>query len=123
MFLIAGITQQRKQLSFLQNFLCRQCGQYGRYEIWMTCSVLTLFFLPVFRWNRHYTVRTTCCSLWYQLNAEKGRAIERGESVQITAEDLTPMDSGLPPLWKRCPHCGYTTQESFSYCPQCGAKF
>ena len=37
---------------------CDECGRYGRYQVYMTYMVLSLFFIPCFKWNRHYYVQT-----------------------------------------------------------------
>ncbi len=50
--------------------------------------VLSIFFIPIFKWGRTYYVRTSCCGSLYQLRPEVGRAIERGENVTIQQTDL-----------------------------------
>ena len=53
MFFMMGITDGRKQLDFTQTVICGVCGKYGRYQVFMTYTVLSLFFIPCFKWNRH----------------------------------------------------------------------
>ena len=60
MFFMMGITPGEKQLNYDQMIICNQCGSYGRYQVWMTWTCLSLFFIPVFKWNKHFYVRTTC---------------------------------------------------------------
>ncbi|MDF2952061.1 MAG: hypothetical protein K0S18_1644, partial [Anaerocolumna sp.] len=36
MFFIMGISTSEKKLDFVQTMLCSMCGQYGRYEVYMT---------------------------------------------------------------------------------------
>lgn len=122
MFFIMGITDGQKQFDFVQTIICRNCGAYGRYEVFMTYTVLTIFFIPVFRWNRHYFVRSTCCNSLYQLDAEVGKRIARGENVEICDRDLRPVDRGFG-RGKRCGFCGFTTTEDYEYCPKCGRRF
>ena len=57
MFFMMGITQGRKELPFTQTVICDRCGSYGRYMVFMTYTVLSLFFIPVFRWGKKYYVR------------------------------------------------------------------
>lgn len=114
-----GITEGRKDLDHSQLIVCDACGKYGRYEVFMTFTVLSFFFLPVFRWNRHYYVRTSCCGAIYELDPETGNAIRHGEAVEITASDLKPLSV---PTGKRCVHCGFEAQEDFEYCPRCGNR-
>ena len=67
MFLMIGLTQGRKDLSGDQLVICTQCGQYGRYQVFMTFTQLLLFFIPCFRWGRKYYVQMSCCGTVYEL--------------------------------------------------------
>ncbi len=88
MFFIMGMSQGQKELEFSQTMVCDICGKYGRYEVFMTYMYLSFFFIPLFKWNRQYFVRTSCCQSVYELDPEKGRAIEAGERVTIRSSDL-----------------------------------
>lgn len=83
-----GITDGRKDFDFNQVITCDECGRYGRYQVYMTYMVLSLFFIPCFKWNRHYYVQTTCCNALYELDPEIGRRIARGEDVEILPQHL-----------------------------------
>ena len=43
MFFIMGITDGRKDFDFTQTIICNLCGKYGRYQVFMTYTVLSLF--------------------------------------------------------------------------------
>ena len=43
MFFILGITDGRKDFEFTQTMICNICGKYGRYQVFMTYTVLSLF--------------------------------------------------------------------------------
>ncbi len=123
MFFIMGINDRQEELDYHQTMICDICGEYGRYAVFMTYTVLTLFFLPTFRWNRRYYVRTSCCGSIYELDPEVGEAIARGIDVEITSADLRLVQSGRPQRgYKRCPVCGYETEEDFDFCPKCGNR-
>lgn len=120
MFFIMGISQGQKRLSFMQTIICKICGKYGRYEIFMTYSYFSFFFIPIFKWGRKYIVRSSCCGAIYELNREKGEKIASGVEVEILESDLKPIDT-----WqhtKRCEKCGYPLEQDFAYCPKCGEK-
>lgn len=51
MFFMMEITDGRKDLDFSQQMICNVCGRYGRYQVFMTYTVLSLFFIPCFKWN------------------------------------------------------------------------
>lgn len=122
MFLMLGINDDRRDLDFSQMVICDACGAYGRYQVFMTFTVLSLFFIPCFKWNRRYYVQTSCCGRLYELDREIGAAIARGEQVEIRPEHLKEMP-GQGQGVRRCANCGYATQEDFEFCPKCGHKF
>ena len=94
MFFMMGITDGRKNLDYNQTEICSVCGRYGRFQVFMTYTVLSLFFIPCFKWNRHYYVQTSCCHTLYELDREIGRRIERGEDVRILPEHLQKVENG-----------------------------
>ena len=51
MFFMMGITDGRKDLDFSQQMICNVCGRHGRYQVFMTYTVLSLFFISCFKWN------------------------------------------------------------------------
>ncbi len=124
MFFIMGIDPRHKQLQYNNSvFICDRCGQYGRYEVFMTYMCFSLFFIPIFKWNKQYFVRTTCCNAQYELDANIGLAIARGNDVEIRPEHLRMMGGSAQSSYKRCSQCGFSTTEDFRYCPSCGKEF
>ena len=81
MFFMMGITDGRKDLDFSQLITCNICGKYGSFHVFMTYTVLSLFFIPCFKWNRRYYVRTSCCNTLYELDPEVGKAIPSGGAL------------------------------------------
>lgn len=123
MFFMIAITNGRKDFDFSRTIICSCCGRYGRYQVFMTYTVLSLFFIPCLKWNRRYYVQMSCCNTLYELNSETGRRIARGENVEIYPQDLTRInDNGYVQYNKRCVSCGYETAEDFEYCPKCGSR-
>ncbi len=146
MFFIMGINTGQKELSSHQLVICGVCGGYGRYQVFMTYTSLSLFFIPVLKWGRRYYVTMSCCKTVYELAPEMGRRIARGEQVEITPADLTLVKTGHRETWsvgtgnspetghsdnwsgnpagrrRVCSNCGYETEEEFSYCPKCGRE-
>lgn len=126
MFFICGISQGKKILDYTKTVICSQCGSYGRYQVFMTYSYLSIFFIPLIKWSRHYYVQMSCCNAVYELNPEKGKMLKRGEAIDISQQDLTMLQSGQrvnQGYGKRCSNCGYETVEDFEYCPKCGHRF
>ena len=124
MFFMMGVTQGQKDLEHDQLVTCDACGRYGRYIVFMTYSVLSLFFIPCLKWNRRYYVRMSCCGTVYELDPDIGKAIARGAKIEIQPRHLRRAGyAQRGPVRKRCPRCGYTTLEDFEFCPKCGRKF
>lgn len=131
MFFIMGINSGQKELPFHQLVICPVCGGYGRYQVFMTYTSLSLFFIPILKWGRRYYVTMSCCQSVYELTPEAGRRIARGQQAEIRPEDLTLVKEGRRQAWAPesgladrhvCGNCGYETTEDFSYCPKCGQK-
>ena len=123
MFFMMDITNGRKDLDFAQTIICKVCGKYGRYQVFMTYTVLSLFFIPCFKWNKHYYVQTSCCNTLYELDPEIGKALEWGEKTEILPEHLQNVgQQAYEYSMKRCSHCGYETAEDFDFCPKCGNR-
>jgi len=127
MFFMMGIMPGRRELEHDQLIVCSRCGRYGRYMVYVTYNVLSLFFIPVFKWGRQYYAQARCCGATYRIDPEVGRQIERGEKVELRQEDLEYMGGGQAGYgdagYRRCENCGYTTAEDFEYCPKCGRHF
>ena len=114
-----GITDKEKELAYTGRMIaCQGCGRLAGVQVYMTYTILLLFFIPCFRWNRRYYVKTSCCGSVFELNYEKGEMIRKGEAVDISEYDLNAVYQGRPV--KRCPDCGYETNEDFDFCPKCG---
>lgn len=92
MFFMIGITDGRKVFDYTQTVICNICGKYGRYQVFMTYTVLSLFFIPCFKWNKRFYVQTSCCNTLYELDPEIGKRIAKGESLEIQPDDLTKVN-------------------------------
>ncbi len=123
MFFMIGITEGKKDLTFSQMVICRNCGAYGHFQMFMTFTQLLLFFIPCFRWNKHYYVQMSCCGAVYELDPDVGKRILSGETPIIQDTDLTPVSGGYHAQIRTCSACGYTTNEDFAFCPKCGKPF
>ncbi len=117
MFFLMSIYSKQKQLDFHQTIVCEKCGQYGRYEVFMTYTVFSLFFIPLFKWNKKYYVQTSCCQTTYELIQEIGRKIERQEPVVIQPSNIRQISKD-----NICSNCGYPIHPDYTYCPKCGQK-
>ena len=122
MFFIMAITEGRKDFDYNQAMVCDSCGAYGSFRVFMLYTVLSLFFIPTFKWNKRYYVQTSCCGAVYELDPEVGRRIAAGEDVRIRPEDINMVSQGRG-FFRHCNNCGYETAEDFDFCPKCGNRF
>ena len=125
MLFIMGTSFERKVFNFSQLITCTECGHYGRFNVFMTYIVLTLFFIPtMIKWKKRYYVQTSCCGTIYELDPEIGKAVAKGEDVHILPIHLkkTRQRAYYQPPLKYCRRCGYMTREDFKFCPKCGEE-
>ena len=121
MFFIAGISNGEKKLDYVQNTFCSKCESFGRIEIYMTYLCFNLFFIPIFKWNKKFYIKYTCCNSLYILDKEIGIKISHGENISISEKDLNLIDNTISKI-NRCNNCGYICDDDFEYCPKCGDK-
>ncbi|NLY85364.1 MAG: zinc ribbon domain-containing protein [Tissierellia bacterium] len=120
MIFVFGMSTKEKELDFTQTIICPSCGAYGRLEAFMTYSYFSLFFIPIFKWNKKYYARSTCCGSIYAIDDELGRDIERGIKTKIEEDELRPIHTGYRQGY--CSNCRLPLEPEFQYCPRCGSK-
>ena len=121
MFFIGGISNKEKKLNYIQSIACSRCDTFGRMEVYMTYMYFSIFFIPIFKWNKKYFVKNTCCNSIYILDNEIGLKISKGDNVLISQNNLKLVDYKQPTV-NRCYNCGYICNEDFQYCPKCGQR-
>ena len=137
MIFIGGISQGMKALAYTGLITCSFCKSTTSCELLMTYYYFSFFFIPLFKWNKHFLVKMNCCDAVYDLNPLKGKAIARGEQVAIDPEDLKLLEDGKirrnqaagqeiegadPEKTLRCPICKYEAPGDSNYCPKCGQR-
>lgn len=120
MFLIMGINQSEKKLNFDQLVICKCCGKYGRAEVFMTFTYFMLFFIPIFKWNKHYYVKMNCCGSYGEISKELGKSIENGQIKELNLEEIN--FGNKENVVRHCSYCGFTTMEDYQFCPKCGKE-
>ena len=119
MFFIFAITPAVKEIDFSQSIICKSCGRCGRLNAFVRYTVLSIFFIPVFKWGKKYFVKSCCCGTLYSLDKETGRALARGEIRELSEDELHRETERGDPL---CPRCGCPVSLDFEFCPRCGEK-
>ena len=123
MFFIMGISSGQKKLEFIQTILCSKCSQFGRLELFITYSSFTLFFIPIFKWNKKYYAKASCCGTLYTIDAGIGKRITNKETITLTEQDLHLINNtNSYTNDNTCPNCGYLLNPDYTYCPKCGFR-
>jgi len=122
MFFVAllGIQNKDQKIGTYNNIVCPSCGRLARYDIYKSYNYFHIFFIPTFKWDVKYIVKTSCCGCYYKLNPSVGREFEKNPDTEIKPENLRPVNSYLP--YSYCSNCKAEVPAEFSYCPYCGGK-
>lgn len=117
---IFGVQDKDKYIGTYNNIVCPSCERLARYEIHKFYRYFHIFFIPIFRWNVRYLVKTSCCGCLYEMDPFVGREFEKNPNTEINNEDLRQVNNYLP--FKYCSNCKTDVPAEFSYCPYCGGK-
>ncbi|HHT41860.1 MAG TPA: zinc ribbon domain-containing protein [Firmicutes bacterium] len=115
---VFGVQDKSETIKTEQAVTCPVCGAYDRFEVIRVFRYFHFFFIPLWKWNKRFFVRTRCCQRLCALDDEVGRRIEEGQQVVITSEHVHCGE----PVQAACSHCGAQLHSSFSYCPYCGNR-
>ena len=120
MFFIIGVTNGTSDLGKRKcgGFPC--CGTYGvMAAVTCTYSQFTFFFLPLFRFGKHYFVTCPNCGAPYEISKDEGKRIERDYTAEINPNKIFRTKINTQ---KFCPNCGARVGPDCKYCPNCGTK-
>lgn len=119
MFLMIGVNDGQTALYYEKLVYFTHLGRAVNVTVFVTFTQLLLFFIPTVKWNKHYYVQLPNGEV-FELDAEVGRAVERGRDVEITEKDCFTSNTSNYYYSPNCPHCGYPIVDDFDYCPKCG---
>lgn len=94
-----------------------EIGSCDGWNIYRTCSVFYLFFIPICKWNKRYYVKKFNSDTYYELNPEVGKKAEENALFSINESDLIVQN-----VVRTCPHCHQELDDTYSFCPYCGTK-
>lgn len=84
-----AVTTKEEPIEYNKVSRCTRCDDMGSYDIYFTYNVLTLFFIPVWKWNKTYFAESTCCRRKYILDYNVGESLRNGEDIEISDRDLS----------------------------------
>lgn len=119
---IFGIENKNKEIKVLNNFCCKNCNISNGAMLIKSYTFFHFFFIPIFKWNEEYYVICNGCKSSFGISKEKGKAIERGEDVEISYWDLKDNNINDNYFKKQCTKCNRELEKDFEYCPYCGEK-
>ena len=115
---VFGIDNKEKEIKILNNFCCKNCNESSEAKLIKTYSFFHFFFLPLFKWNEKYYVICNGCNSIFNIDKEKGKAIERGEKLEISYWDLKEVNNSYENYYiRKCPKCNRELENDFEYCP------
>lgn len=121
MFFLMGVNTKKIDLDYRETKICDICGSYGGLSAYMYAKELSIFFIPIIKWDKEYYIKTSCCNSVYGIKRNIGYDIERGKSVAFNLSKQELVKVGRKKVDK-CPNCGYNLSESYKYCPSCGKE-
>lgn len=120
---IFGIESREKELKRFTGIVCPCCGRFAGAVLFTSYTYFHIFFIPTFRWNRKYFVKTGCCgSLW---EAPRDYAEQLKTSDMIDFSRLKKVSQGFCGFDNGCvvcPNCKRSFDKGYAYCPYCGTK-
>jgi hypothetical protein len=116
---IFGIESGDKIVWQKDNVAC-PCGKYGQAKLRMEYEYFHFFFIPLFKWNKRYSLIMGCCGTTYDVPQEEAELIRHQGIINFAR---LRKRSGFG-NWEmsRCPSCGYPADQGFQYCPKCGRR-
>ena len=118
---IFGVESKEKEIKVIDNLPCKSCNRSTRGKIIKSYSYFHFFFLPIFKWNEEYFVICEGCKTVFSISKDKGKALERGENIEITYWDLNEVNK-YNYYNIACSNCGKIVSNDYKYCPYCGNK-
>ncbi len=121
---IFGINETQKTIGTYNNVVCPSCQALTHLELLKAYSYFHLFFIPTFKWNLRYYVKSACCNCIYELDPIIARQYEEGQLPKITSGHIHPLvhPTDYPLPYKTCHYCGNRAEIKYNFCAHCGQK-
>lgn len=96
--------------------VCPLCGGRHRMHLVHSYSYFHFFFLPLFRFDRHYYATCPGCAGVFEVEPTLGDSLRRGECPTVNSGDLRTVKNNLNGLCS----CGHRNPADSTYCNKCG---
>ena len=116
---IFGIETKDVELKPLPQMMCKDCRETKVFTLFKHYHQFHFFFIPIWKWNIDYYIVCDGCQTIAKIPLEKGKALEAGESVELTLwdQDIVYAPSQMK---RRCHGCQAIVEQTYQYCPHCG---
>ncbi|MBN2839280.1 MAG: zinc ribbon domain-containing protein [Fusobacteriaceae bacterium] len=112
MIFVAGINDRKKIIKEV-SYKCK-CNE-SKGIIILEERNFSLFFLPIFSWDKRYYLECKTCGSLYSIKKEYVDSILKEE--EVFAYQLNVIFE-----LKMCKKCGHELNFDYEYCPYCGNK-
>jgi RNA polymerase subunit RPABC4/transcription elongation factor Spt4 len=123
---IFGIEGKEKELKTFAQAVCPLCGRFTQAVLRLHYTCFHIFFIPTFRWNKHYYVKLRCCGAVYEADAAYADELKTASDIDFSRLILVSSGFGRFSDFETrdtaCTNCGRSYDASFAYCPHCGAR-
>jgi len=120
---IFGIEDKERPIKEFANVVCPSCGRLTTASFFEHYTYFHLFFIPTFRWNKHYYVKLRCCGALYEADAAYAEQLKTAAAIDFSRlKKISSGFGGFDDIFTRCENCGATFDASFAFCPHCGTK-
>ena len=118
---IFGIENKEKEIKIIEKLQCKSCNNVTRGKLVKSFTYFHFFFIPLFKWNEEYYVICESCRKVFSIQKDKGKAIEKDNSIEVTYWDLKEVNTNYS-YTSVCNSCKKIVDSEYEYCPYCGNK-
>jgi len=119
---IFGIETKSKEITDINNSICKHCRKLGAYKLVKQYSYFHFFFIPLFKWGIEYYLISRCCNSIFGISKEKGKRLELGIDTIVGDHELSDKDDARVLQMYSCPECGNKLERPIKFCPYCGKR-
>lgn len=123
---IFGIEEKEKEINAFAQVVCPVCGRFSQAVFFEHYTYFHIFFIPTFRWNKHFYIKLRCCGAIYEADATYAERLKTADTIDFTRLKLVSSGfaafAGFDNSDTVCQSCGRSYDSSFAFCPHCGTK-
>ncbi|MGI6161832.1 MAG: zinc ribbon domain-containing protein [Christensenellales bacterium] len=115
---VFGVNDKEKEIKRFDPSACPCCGRLSSCTLIESFRCFHIYFLPLFKWKKRYTLAFGCCGCAYEADPDYAAELKYSDSVDISR--LKKLEytskSGV------CQSCGRQSEGNYAYCPYCGNR-